>query len=69
LVTATFVASGAPVLPVASSSARLVPAPPFPMPKLLRLIPQPDSIAATNSNPMLNRTLGDKARPRIFKKR
>ena len=62
--TATFVGPGARVDPVASSSARLVPAPP-PMPKLLRLTPQPDNVPAINSNRVLNRTLGDKACPRI----
>jgi hypothetical protein len=62
-VTATFVGPVAPVDPVASSSARLVPAPLLPRPKLLRLTPQPVSMAVTNSNKVLNRTLGDRHAP------
>jgi hypothetical protein len=56
------------VEPVASSSARLVPTLLPPREKLLRLTPQPDNRPAINSSERLNRTLGDKARPRIIPK-
>ena len=68
LVTETFVGRTSPVEPVASSSARLVPTLLPPSEKLLRLTPQPESRPAIKSNERLNRTLGDKARPRIVQK-
>jgi hypothetical protein len=39
-----------------------------PREKLLRLTPQPDSRPAIKSSERLNRTLGDKAFPRIIQK-